>query len=153
MQIELAQALYQLRALPPERLGDVGVTLLAAGADTPAVRELAALDTNTTWDGVGSLFDRVLAELGRSRLTDREAAYVVATAAAKDIVSGSASPYEGAARIAYAAYHAAGQPDELAPFYYWADEWEDHPEYRDACEADIRRHAATFLAGHRDPSA
>jgi hypothetical protein len=153
MRITLAEALYQLRALPPEVLGDVGVTLLAAGSDTPAVRELAALDSRTTWTDVGLLFDRVLAELGRSRLTDREAAYCVAAEAAQDIVEGRVSPYEGAACIAYTAYHAAGQPEDLAGFYYWADEWEDHPEYRDACEADIRRHAAAFVVDHRAPSA
>jgi hypothetical protein len=44
-------------------------------------------------------------------------------------------------------------PDDLAPFYYWADEWEDHPEYREACEADIRRAAEEWLATHNAPVA
>jgi hypothetical protein len=153
MEFELAEALYHLRELAPDRLGDIGVGLLTAGADSPAVRELAALDAQATWSTVGPLFDRVIAELGRPRLTDRQAAYVVALHAARDIVKGRATPYEGAARIAYQAYHAAGQPDDLRPFYYRADEWEDHPEYRAACEADIRRLAAAFAADHRAPSA
>jgi hypothetical protein len=153
VQIELAEALYRLRALSPEHLGDIGVALLSAGADSPAVRELAALDTRATWADVGVLFDRVLAELGRSELTDRHAAYVIAVHAARDIVAGSVTPYEGAARIAYQAYHAAGQPEDLRSFCYWAAEWEDHPEYRDACEADIRQRAAVFLGDHRAPSA
>ncbi len=42
-------------ARDPDVLGDVGVALLAAGADSQAIRELAALDTRATWDDVGDL--------------------------------------------------------------------------------------------------
>jgi hypothetical protein len=114
--------------------------------DSPAVRELAGCPTDATWRDVGDLFDRVLVELGRPPLGEREAAYRLAEHAARAIVAGAVTPYEGAAQIAYGAYHAAGEPDDLMRFHYWADEWEDHPEYRPACEADICREAATFLA-------
>ena len=153
MTFETAEALYRLGQLAPEQLGDVGVALLAAGADTPAVRELAGLDRHATWRDANDVFDRVLVELGRPALTERAAAYVIAIEAARDIVAGRVAPYDGAARIAYHAYHAAGQPDDLAGFFYWADEWEDHPEYRAACEADITRAAKEFLVEHRVASA
>lgn len=54
MQLEIAEALYQLKHLPPERLGGVGVALLAAGRDTPAVRELAGTPADATWAEVGT---------------------------------------------------------------------------------------------------
>jgi hypothetical protein len=37
-------------------------------------------------------------------------------------------------------------PDGLTGFYAWADEWEDHPEYRQACERDLREEDVAFLA-------
>ena len=145
MRIDTEEALYRIGALAPGRLGDIGTALLAAGADSPAVRELAWLSLDATWRDVGDLFDRVLSDLGRPALSEHAAAFRLAKDAASDIVNGLATPYEGAARIAYGPFQAAGQPDELAPFYYWADEWEDHPEYRSECEADILRVAAEFL--------
>lgn len=66
-------------------------------------------------------------------------------------MTGEVTPYEGAAQIAYGAYHAAGQPEDLRGFYLWADEWEDHPEYRTACDDAIRREAADFLRAGRGP--
>lgn len=146
MHLGVAEALYRLGKLAPERLGELGVGLLAADMDTPAVRELAGCPADATWRDVGDLFDRVLREVDRPPLSEHEAAYQLAEHAARAIVTGTVTPYEGAAQIAYGAYHAAGQPDDLARFHYWADEWEDHPEYRAACEIDIRREAATLLA-------
>jgi hypothetical protein len=145
MTIEIAEALYYLDELPPESLGDLGVSLLEADLDTPAVRELAGLGRDATWRDVGDLFKRVLTELGRRPLTTAQAAYRIAESAARDIVAGRVSPYEGAAKIAYTAYHPAGMPDDLGPFYYWADEWEDNPEHREACERDIVANARAFL--------
>jgi len=153
MTIELAQALYRLGRLPPDTLGALGVELLTSGIDSPGVRELAWLSESATWAEVGKLFDRVLEELGKAPISERAAAYVVAEVAARDIVAGRTTPYEGAARIAYTSWHAAGMPDELTGFYFWADEWEDHPEYRDACEQDIRREAQLFLASRGVESA
>ena len=144
--IEIAEALFRLGHLAPETLGDIGVDLLEKGADTQAIRELAALDRSVTWRDVGDLFERVLEDLGRKPLTEREAAYVVAEAVAADIVAGRIAPYEGSARIGYWTWREAGMPDELTGFYYWADEWEDHPEYREACERDIVNEARAFLA-------
>lgn len=97
MKFELAEALYRLGQLGPEKLGDVGVALLESGDDTPAVRQLAGLDASATWRDVEDLFDRVLTELSRRPVTEIEAAYVVAEAAAMDIVAGRVTPYEGAA--------------------------------------------------------
>lgn len=151
MQIELAEALYYIGHLPPEHLGDVGVALLTSGRDTPAVRELAWLSKNATWREVGNLFERVLAELERRPLTASEAAYRVAELAANAIVANQVTPYEGATQIGVA-YQAAGQPEDLRAFYYWADEWRDHPEYRDACDTDIRNEAVALLRMWRTES-
>jgi hypothetical protein len=151
MQLQVAEALYYLGHLPPERVGAVGAALLSDGHDTPAIRELAGVSGRATWRELGDLFDRVLGDLGRSPLTDRDAAYQLAKCAAHAITTGEVTPYEGAAQIAYACYHAAGQPEDLRGFYYWADEWEDHPEYRAACEKDIQREAEEFLQRHREP--
>ena len=148
MRIEIEEALYRVDALSPDRLGEIGTALLAAGVDSPVVRELAWLAPDTTWRDAGDVFDRVLAELGRPVLSRTDAAYLLAMDAASDIVQRRVSPYDGAARIAYGPFQAAGQPDDLAPFYYWADEWEDHPEYRAQCEADILRVAADFLSSY-----
>jgi hypothetical protein len=74
-----------------------------------------------------------------------QAAYRIADDAARDIVATRVSPYDGAAGIAYVAYHAAGMPADLGPFYYWADEWEDHPEYREAGDRDIIANARAYL--------
>lgn len=69
MQFELAEALYRLGELAPERLGEVGVALLESGRDAPAVRQLAGLDTSATWREVDDLFDRVLSLRFRIRLS------------------------------------------------------------------------------------
>jgi hypothetical protein len=76
----------------------------------------------------------------------------VAEIALDEVCAGTLTPYEGAARIAYGPYQAADMPDDLTPFYYWADEWEDHPEFREACEVDIRRAAEEWLAARRPPA-
>jgi len=149
MDVRLAAALFRLNALRPEQLGDVGVALISAGHDTPAVVELAGLDHSATWREVGDVFERALREVHIEVPSERDAAYLVAVLAAEDIVSGRLTPYEGAARIAYLAYHAASQSEDLSPFYYWADEWEDHPEFRVECENNISAEAEVFLSNHR----
>lgn len=88
----------------------------------------------------------MLKELGRQPILPEEAGWRITHHIAGQIVRGELPPYPGAAQIASRVYHAAGRPSYADPFYYWADEWEDHPEYRESCEADIRAAAAELWA-------
>ena len=77
MEIELAQALYTLGKLSDEKASSMCVSLLEAGFDTPAIRELAGFQSAAHLDA-DVLFGRVLSELNRPAMPIRRAALVVA---------------------------------------------------------------------------
>lgn len=75
---------------------------------------------------------------------------------ARDILLEKIDPYRGAAAIwARMAEEDEEYPDSLRVFVGLASEWQDHPEHRDALEADIRDEARRIVdsaaASETDP--
>jgi len=122
MTIELAEAMYTIGALPGEHLPGIAVELLERGDDTPAVRVLAGLDNPTLRDA-GEIFERVLLELGRKRISRNEAAWVLARDIARKVIGEKITPREarhlGAPLAPGSDYHSA-----LMPFYRGDDEYD-----------------------------
>lgn len=68
-------------------------------------------------------------------------------AVARDIAFDRVQPYRGAAAIwARMAEEDEGYPEMLRVFVGLASEWQEHPEYRLALEADIRQEARLLIA-------
>ncbi len=120
---------------------------LEAGLDSPALRQLAG-ETSPTLSSVGPLFDRALDELGFARATRAEAALILATAYARQILTGTIGAYDGARRIWRYAWN-EDRDQRVAPFVHWASEFE---EYRDAdrrteCERGIMEAGQALVEG------
>lgn len=65
---------------------------------------------------------------------------------AEGIVGNTIDPYKGARRIwGLLARDGGDYPDDLITFVGMASEWEDHPEHREAYEADILAEARLLL--------
>ncbi len=76
----------------------------------------------------------------------RPPAVDIAAAVSRRIVAGEIAPYDGALQIwrCLAEDNQRGL-EELRAFVGLASEWQDHPDQRDALEADIRDEAARLL--------
>jgi hypothetical protein len=78
------------------------------------------------------------------------AKYASARATAAKIVSGTMTPYKGAAAIWAALAEEPGEyPEELRIFVGLASEWQDHPEHRSSLDDDILDEARKLLARDR----
>ncbi len=145
MDIEVSQALYTFKRLPGEQLPEIATDLLAQGVDSAAIRELAGLYEPTLRDAA-SLFERVLADLGRPPLTTEQAAEIVARDLARRIVTGELQPRDAAGRGSSLCPD-AGYPEVLTRFLALADDYECYPEQSASIDADVVSYAKQLLAG------
>ena len=130
-----------------EDLVGVAIEALEDGRDSPSLRVLAGLSGSDVTQA-RALFDRVLEELGIVRPSMRDAALLLARETAREIVSGTVEPYEGAKRIWELARSAPDESlSELDPFIYAASEWEDRPEDRGHFERGILAEARRLAGG------
>jgi len=138
MTIELAEALYTIGGLPGEQLPSIAMELLESGNDTPAIRMLAGIDRPTLRDA-GEIFESVLLELGRKKLSKNEAAWVLARDLARRVISEKIEPREacnlGAPLTPMSDYHSA-----LMPFYLGDDEYDLSFQQKEEIDRYIVKH-------------
>jgi hypothetical protein len=118
--------------------------MLEAGYDTETLRQLAGMD-DTGQSGIGTMFEKVLQELGRRRLSKTEAGHRLAMETCQDIVSGRISPYEGARKIWWEIWDADRNLDHLRVFVGLASEYEDDHTHRSEYSNDILQEARRML--------
>jgi hypothetical protein len=105
----------------------VGLEALEQGIESPAIIELASADTGAGPD-LHRLFEKVLAELGRSRLTKAEAGRIIAREYAGGICKGAISPVDGARAIWRVSLECEGLSGELGIFGGRVTEYEGMSE-------------------------
>jgi len=143
----MVAAKWVLGLIPSEALPQIAADALAAGLDSPALRELAG-ELRPTLDASGRLFEEILDEFGVGIPDRSRAGLILARAYAAQITNGSLSPYEGARQIWNIQLDVEGLMQELGPFVYWASEWQDAGSERRRQECDTAiRDAAFGLAG------
>ena len=144
MDIDLAQALYTIKRLPGEDLPKIAVDLLVRGADTAAVRELAGLQQPTLRDA-GTLFEKVLSELGCPSMSIARAAQVIARDLARRVLASELLPRDAANR-GWSFCPETGYPDVLTRFLAYADDYECYPDQAASIDAEVRAYAKQLLA-------
>jgi hypothetical protein len=129
-----------------EDLPSIAVSALESGLDSPSLRVLAGL-TPLDLDDAWTLFEGALSELQMPAMSQREAAELLAREAAKELLRGAISPYEGAKGIWRLSLLLSGEDlSTFDPFIYAASEWEDRPEDRSEFDKEIREAAKVLLA-------
>ena len=144
--LEVAASKVALGLLLSENLADVALLALEDGCDSPSLRILAGL-TAIEADEARAMFDRALAELHSAVPSKRDAARCLARETAKEILSGTVAPYEGAKQIWELSLRI---PDEHLPeldsFVYAASEWDDRPEDRHIFEEGVAAAARELVS-------
>ncbi|HYR08131.1 MAG TPA: hypothetical protein VEQ60_10190 [Longimicrobium sp.] len=138
------RALWQTGRLYPEQVPALAVDLLAGGADSPALRELAGMDRPTRAE-VEPAIDRALLALGAPRLDEDAAGRIAAREIAADTIAGRMAPYDAAISLS-ALWLNHELPLELAVFVGLVGEWVDHPAVRAEVEATILEECEQVLA-------
>ena len=136
---EMVAAKWVLGLIPSQALPQIATDALAAGLDSPALRELAG-ELHPTLDASGRLLEEILDELNVGIPDRTRAGLILARTYAAQITHGSLSPYEGARQIWNIQLDVEGLMHELGPFVYWASEWQDadSERRRQECETGIR---------------
>lgn len=124
----LTVALWVLRRLPSEQIPQMATNWLAAGLDSPSLRQLAAVSEPVMSD-VGPVFERALTELGIVTPKKQEALMYLARHYAQQIVDGTVSPYDGARKLWWEVSNEVERPSQLLlSFVGAASELDDLPE-------------------------
>jgi hypothetical protein len=118
--------------------------LLVDGYDTPSLRVLAGL-TATDGQEVRELLPRVFHEMGMEEPSPIQAAWFLAQSTARDIVSGTVAPSDGARAIGDLGSTFDPLWPSLSIFIGLSSEWDDHPQQRQAYDSDIREEAARLI--------
>lgn len=118
--IEEIVARYALDNVTTEEMVEVGLFALDQGFSSAEVVELAGLTKPLFRREAEPLFQTVLAQMGKSIPSVREAAFYLATQFAKRIASGEITPAAGVAAIA-PLWEPSGNADVLTPFYAQED--------------------------------
>src|SRR5256885_1700722 len=119
--------------------------LLVDGYDTPLLRILAGL-SGLEVERVPDLLRRLFDELGLEPPTPVQAAWCIAQNTARDIVSGTVTPSDGARAIGEFASDFDPLWPSLRIFIGLSSEWDSQPEQRQAYESEIREEAARLIA-------
>jgi hypothetical protein len=139
------RALWQARCVYPEQVPGFAVHLLAAGADSPVLRELAGMDRPTRAE-VEPLVERLFLELGAAHVDEDTAWRAAAREIAAGAVGGSIALYD-AAGLLYALWSTYDWPPELGSFPGLTDEWyEEFLGGRELMEAEILAACRRLLA-------
>ena len=93
--LDRAVAHWSFGWLPSDRLPGVALEALEHGLESPSMVELASADS-TAGPRLEGLFEKALAELGRSFLAKPEAGRIIARDYAKQICEGTVTPVDGA---------------------------------------------------------
>lgn len=117
---------------------------LAAGLDSPALREAAGVPVSEVQDA-RDRFIEALGELGVEVPDEQEALWQLVRFKAAQIVSGEVTPYEGASWIWREAHPRIEREGDLRIFIGLASEWEDHRQYRPEIERRIVDEALMLL--------
>lgn len=129
------RALWQTGQLYPEQAPAWATELLAGGADSPALRQLAGLHRPTRTE-VEPVVDRALTELGAPPLDDDATWRIAAREIASGAVEGRIAPNDAAASLS-GLWSDYDWPRELGSFPGLGDEWGMHPACRAEIEAEI----------------
>lgn len=135
MDVPVALAEYAAGMLPGESAPKVAMALLEAGHDAPELCELATMNS-PTWRDARELFERGIATAGYEIPPVARAHEIVLAATLARLATGAVRPRVGAGRI-WSIWHELGAPFDLSVFIGLADEWDDHPDEREAIEAEI----------------
>ncbi len=146
MNMDFAQALWELGLLGVERLPEIALQALEAGVDSPALRMLAGL-MGSEREEASKIFKQALKELRLPELSRQSAARVYAIEISKQILNGEISPQDGANKL-WAASIQVKDPDfhELDHFIYAASELESRPEDKDFFNAAILKEAQMWAS-------
>ena len=111
------------------------MALLEAGHDAPELCELATMPA-PTWRDARELFERGVAAAGYEIPSTTRGLEIVLAATLTGLAGGALEPRLGAGRI-WSIWHELGARFDLSVFITLADEWDDHPDDREAIEAEI----------------
>jgi hypothetical protein len=134
--------------LPPEDVPGLAILALLADCDSPTLRRLAGERPDVTRPDVDPLVRRTATELGLPYPLPEEASAVLVNHWLDLIAGGAADPYAGAKRIWRICrewFHWRPLWEPVGIFIALAGEWEDHPPYREACEAAILDEAQALV--------
>ena len=92
--LDRAVAYWSLGWLPSDELPRVAIEALENGIESPSILELASADSGAG-PHLNTVFEKVLVELGRPRLTKREAGRLIAREYAEEICTGKTTPING----------------------------------------------------------
>jgi hypothetical protein len=137
--------MYVLGTLPSDAVPTAAADALAAGYDSPTLRQLASADPHDRYE-IERLLKKTLAELGIQMPAPPDAALSFAKRIAAKIVSGAISPYDGAKQIWGKAYTHFPQLTELRPFVGMASEYELDKQHRVQYSQDIIDESKKLLA-------
>src|SRR5438874_355978 len=110
-----AIAYWSFGWLPSDKLPGIALEALEQGIENPSIIELASADNGAGPD-LHRLFEKVLSELGQSRLTKSEAGRFIAREYADAICKGTLSPVDGARAIWRVSLECADLSAELGIF-------------------------------------
>jgi hypothetical protein len=148
--VSLAEALWRLELLRSDDLPAVAVALLTSGIDTRSLRMLAATGKDASEETV-ALFTDVLRDLGKNRMSRKEAALFYAKWIASQILSNRLDPLKGAASIADAALRVNDETfHDLDPFVYAASESEYRPEDRPLFSKAVLAEASALVTRDKE---
>jgi len=143
--LRLLQAQWILGEARADLVPGICGDLLVDGYDTESLRVLASL-TGAETERVADLLPRLFHEMDMGQPTGVQAAWCVAQSIARDIISGTVTPADGAWEIG----HFGTTFDPLFPslsiFIGLWSEWNDDVERRQQYESDIREEALRLLA-------
>jgi hypothetical protein len=150
--VDQIAARFVLGLIPSEELPAIATQVLVDGFDGSALCELAG-ETNPTLSDATGQFEKALDEIHASKLSPKEAVFVLAKIYSKQILDGSLKPYEGA-KIIWRDLSYVIRPDDhtLDSFVYWADEFENADDFqrRIYCHAAIFESARKFIDEYKN---
>jgi hypothetical protein len=120
--LDVIEARWRIGLITASDLHALASDLLDSGVSSDSLIDLFALPVDVAvWDGP-ALFDAALTELGRGRMTDTEAAHVVARHIARSVLSGALEPSQATA-LASSIYIRSGYRfDDFHELYVLDDE-------------------------------
>jgi hypothetical protein len=124
--LDRAVALWSFGWLPSDRLPAVAIDALEQGIESPSIIELASADSAAD-PRLHCLFEKVLMELGRPKLTKPEAGRIIARDYADRICKGEVTAVDGARAIWRVSLECDDLSHELGVFGGRVSEYEGLP--------------------------
>lgn len=145
-EIDILLSKYVLGLVDYKELPDIGVKFLLNDFDSILLRKLAGLTVLEDIEyEANSLFVKFLKESNIKLPEKKTASLLISLELAKKIISSEIYPYDGADQIYKISRRSGESIDELDPFIYLADQWEDYRFYRKYYERLIIEYAVKFI--------